>query len=109
MIAPPGVVTLIVTDTHPSGSPAAWYTIPITATGGSVTRNVTVGVLVGGVDILLADNTQRLIHCRTVALTTCPIRRYLRPLDLHARRPSSSCLIAGRSAAQVDQPIKPST
>jgi hypothetical protein len=52
VIAPPGVVTLIVTDTHPSGS-AAWYTIPITATGGAMTHYASVGVLVGGVRVYL--------------------------------------------------------
>jgi hypothetical protein len=41
-----------VTDTHPSGS-AAWYTIPITATGGAMTHYASVGVLVGGVRVYL--------------------------------------------------------
>lgn len=53
VIAPPGVVALIVTDTHPSGSPAAWYTIPITATGGDITHVTEVGLLVGGVKVYL--------------------------------------------------------
>ena len=45
----PRTITLTVIDSHPIGALAAWYSIPITATGGSVTRTVTVGVLVGGV------------------------------------------------------------
>ena len=53
VIAPPGVVTLIVTDTHPSGSPAAWYTLSITATGGDTTHVTEVGLLVGGLQVYL--------------------------------------------------------
>jgi hypothetical protein len=52
MIAPPGVVTLIVTDTHPSGT-SAWYTLPITATGGDITQVTHVGLLVGGAKVYL--------------------------------------------------------
>jgi len=44
----PGVVRLAVTDTHPIGSPAIWYSIPITATGSSVRHVVNVGLLIGG-------------------------------------------------------------
>jgi hypothetical protein len=53
MIAPPGSVTLTVTDTHPIGSPATWYTLPITATGGGVTHSATVGLLLSGKGIFL--------------------------------------------------------
>jgi hypothetical protein len=53
LVTPPVTVTLRVTDTHPSGSPAQWFTIPITATGGSVTRSASVGLLVGGVRVYL--------------------------------------------------------
>ena len=53
VIAPPGVVTLTVTDTHPGGSPAAWYTIPITATGGGITHYTGVGVLINGMKVFL--------------------------------------------------------
>jgi hypothetical protein len=53
VITPPGVVTLSVTDTHPSGSPAVWYTIPITATGGATTHYTSVGLLVGGPKVYL--------------------------------------------------------
>ena len=49
----PKTITLTVTDTHPPGTSAIWYTILITATSGSVTRNVTVGVLVGGMHTYL--------------------------------------------------------
>jgi hypothetical protein len=49
----PGSITLFVTDTHPIGSPAIWYTLPITATGSGVTRVVNAGLLVGGVRVYL--------------------------------------------------------
>lgn len=49
----PGSITLIVTDTHPIGSPAIWYSIPITATGSGVTHVVNAGLLVGGVRVHL--------------------------------------------------------
>ncbi len=53
IVAVPGSITLIVTDTHPIGSPAIWYTIPITATGSSVTHYASVSVLVGGRKVYL--------------------------------------------------------
>jgi hypothetical protein len=49
----PGSITLIVTNTHPIGSPAIWYTLPITATGSGVTHVVNAGLLVGGVRVYL--------------------------------------------------------
>ena len=49
----PGSITLIVTDTHPIGSPAIWYSIPITATGGGVTQVTQAGLLVGGARVYL--------------------------------------------------------
>ncbi|CAG0931277.1 hypothetical protein TFLX_02061 [Thermoflexales bacterium] len=49
----PRTVTLTVLDTHPVGTSAAWYSIPITATSGSVIRTVTVSVLVGGMQTYL--------------------------------------------------------
>jgi hypothetical protein len=49
----PGSITLIVTDTHPSGSPAIWYSIPITAAGNGVTHVVNAGLLVGGARVYL--------------------------------------------------------
>ncbi len=49
----PGAVTLVVTDTHPIGSPAIWYNIPITATGGSLAHYASVGVLIGGQKVYL--------------------------------------------------------
>jgi hypothetical protein len=49
----PNTITLTITDTHPIGSPAIWYTIPITATSTSVTRTASVGVLIGGVRVYL--------------------------------------------------------
>ena len=49
----PGAITLIVTDAHPAGSPAIWYSIPITATGGGVTHVVKAGLLIGGMHVYL--------------------------------------------------------
>ena len=49
----PGSLTLIVTDTHPIGSPAIWYSLPITATGNGVTHVTQVGLLVGGARVHL--------------------------------------------------------
>ena len=49
----PGSITLMVTDTHPIGSPAMWYSIPITATGSGVTHVSNVGLLIGGPKIYL--------------------------------------------------------
>ena len=53
VIASPGSVTLTVTDTHPSGSTAVWYTIPITAAGGDTTYVTNIGLLVGGERVFL--------------------------------------------------------
>jgi hypothetical protein len=47
-VTPPITITLTVTDTHTPGSLPIWYSIPITATGGSVTRFASVGLLVNG-------------------------------------------------------------
>jgi hypothetical protein len=49
----PGAITLIVTDTHPAGSPAVWYSIPITATGSGVTHVLNAGLLIGGARVYL--------------------------------------------------------
>jgi hypothetical protein len=49
----PGSITLIVSDTHPIGSPAIWYSIPITATGSGVTRVVNAGLLINGKHVYL--------------------------------------------------------
>ncbi|MBL7063149.1 MAG: right-handed parallel beta-helix repeat-containing protein [Anaerolineae bacterium] len=50
-----GQGTLTLTDTHPGPTllPGLWYTIPITGTGGGVTRTVSVGLLVGGARVYL--------------------------------------------------------
>ena len=53
LVTPPVTVTLRVTDTHPSGSSAQWFSIPITATSASVIHHVTVGLLVGGERVYL--------------------------------------------------------
>jgi hypothetical protein len=47
---PPGQVTLTVTDLHGPGQllPGVWYTIPISASGGGITRTAKVSLLVGG-------------------------------------------------------------
>jgi hypothetical protein len=49
----PGSITLFVTDTHPIGSPAIWYTVPIAATGSGVTHVINASLLVGGVRVYL--------------------------------------------------------
>jgi hypothetical protein len=49
----PGAITLTVTDAHPAGSPALWYSIPITATGGGVTHVLKAGLLIGGMHVYL--------------------------------------------------------
>ncbi len=49
----PGSINLIVTDTHPIGSPAIWYSIPITATGSGMTHVVSTGLLIGGTRVYL--------------------------------------------------------
>jgi hypothetical protein len=55
VIALPNTVTLMVTDTHPIGPllPGVAYSLPITATGGSMTKTLSVGLLVGGVRVYL--------------------------------------------------------
>ena len=53
-VTPPGQATLAVTDTHVGALlPGLWYTIPITATGGTVTQTTSVGLLVGGAHVYL--------------------------------------------------------
>jgi hypothetical protein len=49
-LTPPGQATLTVTDTHPGGPllPGVWHSIPISATGGDITRITTAQLLVGG-------------------------------------------------------------
>ncbi len=49
-VTPPDSVTLTLTDTHPTGPllPGLFYTVPITATGGGITRTTKVSLLVGG-------------------------------------------------------------
>ncbi len=49
----PGAITLLVTDTHPIGSPAIWYSIPISATGSGVTHIMSAGLLIGGMKVYL--------------------------------------------------------
>ena len=54
-ITPLDRATLTVTDTH-AGAPSApglWYHVPITATGGGITRSTSVGLLLGGVRLYL--------------------------------------------------------
>jgi hypothetical protein len=48
-LTPPGQVNLTVTDSSPGAPvPGQWYNIPIVATGGGITRTLTVSLLVGG-------------------------------------------------------------
>jgi hypothetical protein len=49
----PGAITLTVTDAHPAGSPAIWYSVPIAATGGGVTHVAHAGLLIGGMETSL--------------------------------------------------------
>ena len=53
IVTPPLTITLTITDSHPIGSPPTAYSVPITATGGSVTHSVSVGVLINGVKVYL--------------------------------------------------------
>jgi hypothetical protein len=60
-VSPPGWATLIVTDSlqfpgnleFPGNWASLWYTLPVTATGGGVTRSTSVSLLVGGTRIYL--------------------------------------------------------
>ncbi|MFN8459608.1 MAG: VCBS repeat-containing protein, partial [Anaerolineae bacterium] len=53
-VTPAGSVTLTVTDLHVSNPvPGLFYNLPIVATGGGVTRTVTVSLLVGGNKVYL--------------------------------------------------------
>jgi hypothetical protein len=54
-ITPPGQATLTITDLHAPGPlvPGAFYSLPIVATGGGVTRTTTVNLLVGGTQAYL--------------------------------------------------------
>ncbi len=52
-VTPPITITLTITDSHAIGSPPIAYTIPITATGGGVTRYASVSVLVNGLKVFL--------------------------------------------------------
>ncbi len=53
IVTPPITITLTITDAHPIGSPPLVYSIPITATGGSVTHYASVSVLINGVKVYL--------------------------------------------------------
>jgi hypothetical protein len=54
-LTPPGQATLSITDSHPGPTllPGVWYTVPITASGGSITQSTGVRLLVGGARIRL--------------------------------------------------------
>ncbi|MBP7687178.1 MAG: hypothetical protein KA765_04700 [Thermoflexales bacterium] len=52
-VTPPITITLTITDAHPIGLPPIVYTIPITATGGSVTHYASVSALINGLRIYL--------------------------------------------------------
>ncbi|HZY42148.1 MAG TPA: hypothetical protein VFF59_09135 [Anaerolineae bacterium] len=51
----PITITLTIADSHPIGpqGPPIGYSIPITATGGSVTRYASVSVLISGMKVYL--------------------------------------------------------
>jgi len=50
---PPITITLTITDSHPADAVALIYSIPITATGGSVTHYASVSVLINGLKVFL--------------------------------------------------------
>jgi hypothetical protein len=53
-VIPSGQAALAVTDTHTGMLlPGSWYTVPITGTGGGVTRTVSVSLLIGGAHVYL--------------------------------------------------------
>ena len=54
-VIPTAQATLTLTDTHPASPllPGLWYSVPITASGGGLTRTATAGLLVGGARIYL--------------------------------------------------------
>jgi hypothetical protein len=55
-VTPPGLAWLTITDTHVGTlSPGAWYTLPITATGGGITQTTSARLLVGGVRVYLPN------------------------------------------------------
>ncbi len=53
IVTPPITITLTITDSHPIDSPPLVYSIPITATDGSVTHYASVSVLINGVKVYL--------------------------------------------------------
>jgi hypothetical protein len=53
IVTPPITITLTITDSHPIDSPPIVHTIPITATGGSVTHYANIGVLINGLKVYL--------------------------------------------------------
>jgi hypothetical protein len=63
-VDPPDQATLTLTDT-PTGTmlPSQWYTVPITATGGGITRTASVGLLITGVrvymPVVIRENLQK--------------------------------------------------
>ncbi|HZY44424.1 MAG TPA: hypothetical protein VFF70_06715, partial [Anaerolineae bacterium] len=58
VITPSINVTLTLTDTHPIGllQPGVYYSVPITATSGSITRTASIGLVVGGWKVYLPIN-----------------------------------------------------
>ena len=60
IVTPPITITLTITDSHPIDSPPIVYSIPITATGGSVTHYASVSVLINGLKGVLADHVEEL-------------------------------------------------
>ncbi len=53
-VAPPGLATLTVTDTHSATLlPGLRYAVPITGAGGGITQTVSAGLLVGGARLYL--------------------------------------------------------
>jgi len=54
IISPGGTATLTLTDTHSSSfTTGLWYTVPITVTGGGITRTTEVNLLLNGQEVYL--------------------------------------------------------
>lgn len=53
IITPPITITLTITDSHANNSVPLIYSIPITATGDSMTHYTSVSVLVNGLKVFL--------------------------------------------------------
>ena len=53
VVTPPGQTTLTLTDLHTNLSGGVWHTIPVEASGGELTDNLTIRLLVNGQTVYL--------------------------------------------------------